>query len=170
MPERRIMDLPGQLHYVTFSTYQRRRFLAPERPRYIVMEVLEACLEKHNALCHGFVIMPNHVHAMLTVDPNSTIASFLQIWKRTSSYRINQFYAQELTKYHDLCPHDCPVWQARFYDSNLDSDEKANQRLEYMHNNPVEAQLRGSALDWAWSSARFYELDQRVGVTIRPGR
>jgi putative transposase len=98
MPERRIIDLPGQAHFVTFSTYQRRQFLAPERTRTIVMETLQGCLDQHRGFCHGFVVMPNHVHAILTVDSESKIATFLLAWKKTSSYRIKRFFAQELTR------------------------------------------------------------------------
>jgi REP element-mobilizing transposase RayT len=68
MSRRKIIDLPGQPHFVTFSTYQRRQFLAPKRTREIVMEVLEECRERHRARCHGFVVMPNHVHVLLTVS------------------------------------------------------------------------------------------------------
>jgi putative transposase len=166
MPKRQVIDLPGGFHFVTFSTYQRRQFLAPERTRTIVVEVLQTCLETHQASCHGFVVMPNHVHAILSVAPEATIASFLQAWKKTSSYRIKRFYVQELTKYRDLCPDDCPIWQAKFYDFNLESDEKFNEKLDYMHNNPVVAGWALTILDWAWSSARFYELGENVGVKI----
>jgi putative transposase len=160
MPKRQIIDLPGEYHFVTFSTYQRRQFLAPERTRTIVVEVLQTCLDTHRAFCHGFVVMPNHVHAILSVAPEATISSFLLAWKKT------RFYAQELTKYHELCPDDCPVWQAKFYDFNLESDKKFLEKLEYMHTNPVVAGLASTILDWAWSSARFYERGEEVGVKI----
>ena len=65
MSKRQIIDLPGQRHFVTFSTYQRRRFLDSAHTRDIVMEVLEQSLVTHRAGCSGFVIMPNHVHAIL---------------------------------------------------------------------------------------------------------
>ena len=166
MPRRRVIDHPNALHFVTFSTYQRRRFLAPDRTRYIVLEVLQSCLEKHRASCHGFVVMPDHVHALLTVAIDSHISTFLHAWKKTSSYRIKHFYAQELTKYHEACPDDCTIWQASFYDHNVESDEKFNEKIEYMHTNPVTAGLCTTILDWPWSSARFYEEDKEVGVTI----
>jgi putative transposase len=164
--ERRIIDLPNQPHFVTFSTYQRRRFLDPERTKDIVLEVLLSCLATHKAQCHGFVIMPDHVHAVLTVDSEARIATFLLAWKKTSSYRIKRFYTQELTRYYERCPEDCPVWQARYYDYNLEGDDKVNEKLEYMHNNPVAARLTLTALDWRWSSARFYEKGEAVGVPI----
>jgi putative transposase len=166
MPKRQIIDLPGEFHFVTFSTYQRRQFLAPERTRSIVLESLQTCLETHDAHCYGFVVMPNHVHVILSVAPQATIASFLQAWKKTSSYRIKRFYAQELTNYHELCPSDFPIWQAKFYDFNLELDKKFLEKLEYMHANPVMAGLALTMVDWTWSSARFYELGEEVGVKI----
>jgi putative transposase len=168
MPKRKIIDLPGDQHFVTFSTYQRRRFLAPERTRSIVLETLQASLDRHGAQCHGFVIMPDHVHAILTVDPDSDISTFLLAWKKTASYRIKEFYGQELNHYRDLCPENCPVWQSRFYDFNLGSTDKFNEKLDYIHNNPVIAGLVRTAEAWQWSSARFYENREDVGVKIAP--
>jgi len=110
--------------------------------------------------------MPNHVHAILSMDTESRISTFLLAWKKTSSYRIKRFYERELTKYQALCPKNCPVWQANFYDHNLEKTEHLNTKLEYMHNNPVEAKLASTALDRAWSSSRFYEKQEDVGVTI----
>jgi putative transposase len=168
MPKRQIVNVLGQPHFVTFSTYQRRQFLAPTRTKEVVIEVLQSCLKQHRAFCHGFVVMPNHVHVILTVDVESQISAFMLAWKKTSSYRIKRFYAQQLTNYHDVCPEDCPIWQAKFYDYNLEGAQKLNEKIEYMHNNPVEAKLVPFALDWVWSSSRFYEKDEDVGVTITP--
>jgi len=50
------------------------------------------------------------------------------------------------------------VWQRRFYDSNVWSDRKIREKLDYMHNNPVERRLVEKPGDWPWSSWRFYYL------------
>jgi REP element-mobilizing transposase RayT len=114
--------------------------------------------------------MPDHVHALLTVREDSTIADFLKVWKKTSSYRIGRFYEQELTKYRELCPQECPIWQARYYDFLVESDEKLPEKIQYMHDNPVVARLAETEVDWKWSSSRFYELEEDVGVKITPIR
>jgi putative transposase len=166
--KRRILDLPGHSHFLTFSTYQRRRFLDSGETRDIVLEVLQKCLVMHKASCAGVVVMPDHVHALISGGEDFKISPFVQVWKKTSSYRIGQFYERELKQYEQFCPKGCPVWQARFYDYNVDSDEKQNEKIEYMHQNPVVAGLAENALDWNWSSARFYERGEPVGVTITP--
>ena len=168
MPERRIINAPGQYHFVTFATYQRRRFLDSEKTRNIVMEVLERCLSVHQAGCSGFVIMPDHVHALLFGEIDFAVEKFVQAWKKTSSYRLKRFYMQEVEKYWQLCPEDCPIWQAKFHDFNVESDRKHLEKLEYMHNNPVVAYLAPTSVAWEWSSARFYECDEAVGVTVTP--
>jgi len=168
MPSRRIIDVPGHIHFLTFSTYQRRRFLDSPETRDIVIVVLEKCLRTHQANCAGFVVMPNHVHALIYGAENFKISPFVQVWKKTSSYRIREFFERELVKYESLCPKGCPIWQARFYDFNVDSPEKLNEKLSYIHSNPVMAGLAETMLDWSWSSARFYELEEPVGVTITP--
>ncbi len=113
--------------------------------------------------------MPDHVHALIYGGENFKISPFVQVWKKTSSYRIREFFERELTKYENLCPKGCPIWQARFYDYNVDSDEKLNEKIDYiLHANPVVAELAETMLDWSWSSARFYELEEPVGVTITP--
>lgn len=166
MAKRYILNSPGLVHFVTFSTYQRRRFLEPDRTRSIVTEVLRERLHAREAQCHGFVVMPDHVHALLTVADDKTISEFMLSWKKTSSYRIRQFYTQELTRYAELCPGGCAIWQARYYDHHLEKIEHINGKLDYVHNNPVQARLVESDSDWAWSSAAFYERQAYVGVPI----
>lgn len=169
MPKRQVFDLPGQRHFVTFSTYQRRRFLDSPHTRDIVMEVLEQSLISHHAGCTGFVVMPNHVHAILLGQADFQISRLIQVWKKTSSYRLKRIYEREVKSYHQLCPENCPIWQAGFYDFNLESDEKLIEKLEYIHNNPVQAQLAVTPVAWPWSSARFYEYGEAIGVTITGG-
>ena len=166
MPRRKVYDYPGAIHFVTFSTYQRRRFLEPDRSKEIVLEVLQGLLTPHGTGCTGFVVMQNHVHAILSGGPDFQVSKFIQVWKKTSSYRIKQFYREHMDHYRALCPDDSPIWQASFYDSNLESDGKINETLEYMHQNPVVAGLCVYSSEWSWSSARFYEDGRGVGVTI----
>ena len=166
MTRRKTIDEAGSIHFLTFSTYQRRRFLDSGETRDIVLETLEKCLTTHKASCSGFVIMPDHVHALITGEEAFKVSPFVQVWKKTSSYRVREFLKRELPNYVSLCPNACPIWQAGFYDHNLDSEHKLNEKIDYMHNNPVVAALAETALEWTWSSARFYELDEPVSVTI----
>lgn len=48
----------------------------------------------------------------------------------------------------------------------IDSRQKLEEKLTYMHMNPVRAGLVEKPADWKWSSARWYEHQQSVGVPI----
>ncbi len=48
------------------------------------------------------------------------------------------------------------LWQRRFYPFNVFSESKLQQKLDFMHNNPVTRGLVNSPEDWPWSSWRFY--------------
>jgi putative transposase len=50
------------------------------------------------------------------------------------------------------------LWQRRSYPFNVFSEHKYQEKLDYMHNNPVTRGLVSSPGDWPWSSWRFYYL------------
>jgi len=56
--------------------------------------------------------------------------------------------------------------QPRYYDFNVFSQEKAIEKLEYMHNNPVAKGLTNSAEDRMYGSGRWYLLKRPVGIEI----
>jgi putative transposase len=57
-------------------------------------------------------------------------------------------------------------WQPKYYAFEICSQSKIEEKLVYMHENPVRAGLVERAIGWNWSSARWYELGKSVGVPI----
>jgi len=51
-------------------------------------------------------------------------------------------------------------WQPRFYDFNVYSHKKKNEKLEYMHANPVVRGVVEHPKDWPWSSFSFYAKEE----------
>ncbi|MBF0497650.1 MAG: transposase [Deltaproteobacteria bacterium] len=159
MPTRRIFNIKGHAHFVTFSCYHRRRLLNHDRAKQIVLSVFALQVEKQQVESMGFVIMPDHVHSliMFSGDGDNTIGSFMKQWKQQSSVQLKKFLSSTLTEYTSKISLADPVWQRRYYDYNVYSERKLTEKLEYMHNNPVRAGLVRKASDWRYSSAWFYE-------------
>ena len=65
MGTRAVYDDESHAHYVTFSCYRRRRLLDDDRAKRVVLGVLNAQLASRKASCVGFVVMPDHVHAIV---------------------------------------------------------------------------------------------------------
>jgi REP-associated tyrosine transposase len=166
MADRRIHDDELHAQFITFSCYRRRRLLDHPRARQIVMGVLADELVKRDGTCSGFAIMPDHVHAILWFEEVEQLSPFMRVWKSRSSRQLNKFVRGQLGRYAKMIDPKEPFWQPKYYPFNLYSEKKARQKLDYMHLNPVRAGLVEQAIDWRWSSARYYEQGRSVGVPL----
>ena len=120
------------------------------------MALLVEKLDKRKGTCCGFVIMPNHVHAIVWFPEPDCLSSFMQMWKSRASRQLRKVVRGTMPEYADsLGPKD-PFWQPKYYPLNLFTEKKAKEKLDYMHLNPVRAGLVEHAADWQWSSARYY--------------
>jgi len=167
MDRRTICDDELHAHFVTFSCYRRRRLLDHDRAKRIVSGVLAAQLASRDAACVGFVVMPDHVHAIVWFPQPGQLSVFMQQWKRISSHHIRRWVQEELTSYARRVGSGDPLWQAKYYSVNLCDEEEIRERLTYIHGNPVRAGLVSRPCEWAFGSARYYEKGRSVGVPIR---
>ena len=76
-------------------------------------------------------------------------------------------FRSEFRNYWAEVPDSDPIWQPRYYGFNIWSRRKVEEKLDYMHGNPVRAGLVEKAVDWKWSSARWYVEGKSVGLPIR---
>ena len=166
MTSRRVYDGEKHAHFLTFSCYKRRRLLAPGQAKRILLGVLYRRLEWLNGGCIGFVATPDHAHALVWFGKPDCVSPFMNKWKEETSTGIKDFYRRRFPKYFATTGEDDPVWQARYYGFNVFSREKIEEKLDYMHLNPVRAGLVERAVDWSWSSARWYMAGRSVGVPI----
>ena len=167
MGSRAIYDDELHAHFVTFSCYHRRRLLDDDAAKRVVLGVLNSQLAGRKASCVGFVVMPDHVHAIVWFPIPGQLSVFMQQWKRLSSHHIARLVKNKFVHYAAKTGPEDPFWQAKYYPFNLYSEEKVREKLTYMHENPVRAGLVAKACDWVFSSARYYEQGRSVGVPIR---
>jgi putative transposase len=165
--KRRIFDDEGHLQFVTFTCYGRRRLLDHDRCKRIVIGILGSQLAAQQGFCVGFVVMPNHVHALVGFIEPRQLSDFMKQWKQRSSVQIKKLFREHFQNYALSFDPAQPVWQARYYPFNVYSQRKVDEKLNYMHENPVRAGLVARAIDWPWSSARYYALGRSVGLPIR---
>ena len=165
---RRVVCDQAYVHFITFSVYRRRRLLDLDHPKRIVLGVLNHTLDASGGKCSGFVIMPNHAHALIWLPVNFTLVRFLHGWKRMSSFRIRQWYTEHAPHYFQEFGAGDQFWQPKYYSFEIHAEKKLQEKLDYVHLNPVRAGLVQRAVDWQWSSARWYYENRSVGVKIEP--
>ena len=139
----------GHLHFITFSCYRRLPFLDDDPARICFEEILEACREKHRFDVHGYVLMPEHVHLLVSEPEIRSLDSTLRVLKGETSKQLKEEQEQ--------------FWQRRYHDFNVFTEGKRIEKLRYMHRNPVNRGLVKRPEHWPWSSFRHY-------ATGEPGR
>jgi len=154
-------------HFITFSCYKRRNLLTLDKPRQKLLGTLTASLKRHQGQCVGFVIMPNHVHAIVWFPVANQLSRFMQVWKRDSSASIKNWYRAANIAFFEKIPTDDPIWQSKYYSFEIYAESKLEEKLNYMHENPVRAGLVSRVVDWRWSSARHYHEGKTVGIPIQ---
>ena len=167
MHQRKIYDDELHAFFVTFSCYKRRNLLNADRAKAIVLGHLHAELKKRDGLCSGFVIMPDHVHAIVWFPKPNQLSGLMNKWKDQSSAAIKKLFAVEFPTYWATIDPDDPVWQPKYYPFNVFTRRKLDEKADYMHKNPVDKGLAQRAVDYRWSSARWYLHLKSVGIPIQ---
>ncbi len=165
-PPRKIYDDELFAHFVTFSCYKNRRFFDLDLTRRVLLGILNSQLSLQKGKCVGFVIMPDHVHVIVWFPEPNQLSYFVKQWKQCSSIKMKKIIQEKMPNYFDKISEEEPVWQRKFYSFHIYSQQKLEEKLNYMHMNPVRAELVEKSIDWKWSSARYYELGKSVGVPI----
>ena len=99
---------------------------------------------------YGYVVMPTHVHLLLSEPDTKPLSVALQILKQRFSKTRTEEY----------------VWEPRYYDFNVRSEDKRLEKMVYIHKNPVRDGLVAEPQLWKWSSFRSYAYLEDGMVTL----
>src|SRR5215472_18446659 len=72
----------GDLHFITFSCYERRPFLQTKRVKNIFVKILEEVRGRFGFRLMGYVLMPEHVHLLIDELPKALPARVIQVLKQ----------------------------------------------------------------------------------------
>ena len=143
------------LHFITFSCYQRAPLLASPEARRVFEQSLERVRRWYGIYVAGYVVMPEHVHLLVSEPEGGRLSIVIQMLKQNVARQLGQ-------NLRPVSPPDKetrtgqPFWHARYYDFNVWSDEKRIEKLRYIHRNPVKRGLVEKPEDWEWSSFRHH--------------
>src|ERR1700747_3184837 len=76
--------------FATTKTSQGARWLQSERPAMLLVDVLRSHMTAGKFHIHDFVVLPNHLHVLLTVGQDMTIEKAMQLIKGSFSYRLKK--------------------------------------------------------------------------------
>jgi putative transposase len=131
------------LHFITFSCYRRLKLLDSPEARDIFERELERVRRWYRFYVSGYVVMPEHVHLLVSEPEAGELCIALQMLKQISSRKLRP---RELPRF----------WQVRYYDFPVWTDGKRVEKLRYIHRNPVHRGLVARPEDWQGSSFVHY--------------
>lgn len=147
----------GHLHFITFSCYRRLPLLGTARARNIFVEVLDQVRYRFVLQLVGYVVMPEHVHLLISEPKVATPSTAIQMLKQGVSRSLHKASGNERSH---------AFWETRFYDFNVRTKKKKVEKLVYMHLNPVKRGLVEQPDDWIWSSYSFYQEKGEILIRI----
>jgi putative transposase len=108
----------------------------------LFIEVLRTYMRSGKMTVHDFVLMPNHVHILMTVPGEMSVEKAMQLIKGSFSFRAKK----ELGFSGE-------IWQCGYSDVRVLDDQSFQQHREYIENNPVKAGLANSTDEYPFGTA-----------------
>jgi putative transposase len=142
------------LHFITFSCFHRAPLLASPQARRVFEHTLERVRQWYGLYVTGYVVMPEHVHLLMSEPERTELAVAIQMLKQIVGHELRHLNPGK------------PFWQARYYDFNVWTERKLMEKLRYIHRNPVRGGLAQNPADWPWSSFRHYLTGEEGVVEI----
>jgi putative transposase len=148
----------GQAHFLTFSCYRRKSLLAEMDMQDAFLETLELTRRRFNFRVYGYVVMPEHVHLLVSEPEASLLAKAMQMLKKNVSIEARKKGMDQGGKRH--------FWLERYFDHNVRNEDGFITQLKYIHRNPVKRGLCAAKVDWKWSSFRDWALGEMGVVEV----
>lgn len=158
---------PGIVYYfcTTSITKMYPVFINPQYCEVITRSLSYCRINKGLGL-HAYVIMPNHLHLIVSADQPKAVSAIFRDFKRHTSSEISKILQKEnrqdeLQIFRKAAKEsrneqECKVWQRGFRPIGLHSAPFFVQKFNYLHNNPVRKGYVRRAKHWVYSSARNY--------------
>jgi putative transposase len=158
----------GDLHFITCSCYRRQPLLGTQRRCDLFLTVLEQVRKRYQFVVVGYVVMPEHIHLLISEPQEKTPSTVMQALKLGFARRVlaqarRRRNPAQAALFDHIPQH---IWQKRFYDFNVWTEHKRIEKLRYMHRNPVQRGLVVSPELWRWSSFRAYFLGEAGPVRV----
>jgi len=160
-PEGVYFITPTVVHWI--DVFTRKEYC------YIVIDALNHCIDNKGLRIHGWCIMPSHLHLLISCEDGKRLADIIRDFKQFTSKKVVReiqmidesrrewllkAFAQSGKKLKRI--DNYKFWQDGNHPLECDRGEMLQQKLDYIHQNPVEAGMVTEAQHYVFSSAIDY--------------
>jgi putative transposase len=159
----------GSPRYLTFSCHRRLALLGSAEWRDEFVRVLVGAKERCGFLLWAWVVMPEHAHVIMVPTEEWPVERVMRAikqpiaqrairrWRKVGAPVLEELKVGKRYRY----------WQAGGgFDRNIRDLDELRREVDYINKNPVERGLVERAVDWEWSSARWYAGEREGQVEI----
>ncbi|WP_394000249.1 transposase [Luteimonas sp. WGS1318] len=144
------VSLPQQAYLVTVTTPRRRALFAHFAAGRAVCSAFSASADEGDAALLAWVLMPDHVHWLLQLGTDASLARVIAKWKAAATRAV-----------HAQTAHTGEVWSRGFHDRALRHDEDLRAAARYVVLNPVRAGLVARVTEYPFWDAVWLNDDGR---------
>jgi putative transposase len=135
------MSPPGT-YFLTFSTFRRRLLFVLDAYARLFLKTLYHYRREGRYALHAFVVMPDHIHLLLTPAQNVTVERAVQLIKGEYSHSLGTLIGRK-----------SEIWQRGFTDHRIRNSQDFAHHQNYIHHNPVEGKIALDTRGYRYGSA-----------------
>jgi putative transposase len=148
--------------YFTATILDWKKLLQPDKYKDIIISSLRYLVENQRIKLNAFVLMSNHIHLIWQmrelIHPDHVQRDFLKYTAQQIRHDLVKNHPAILKHYWvNKADRDYQIWQRRPLSIELKTDKVYQQKLDYIHWNPVRAGLCSLPEEYKYSSAYFYQ-------------
>lgn len=154
------------IYFITSTTVNWIEIFTTEDYFNILIDSINYSVSEKNLKVYAYVLMKNHFHIICKADNLSNVI------RSVKSYSAKRIIKQlEEDKKYDILEKlttngNYQIWQEGFHPKEITKVEVLKQKIEYIHNNPVNENYCINAADWKYSSAKFYENEKQNSILV----
>lgn len=159
-------------YFVTFAVVDWADVFTRTEYRNMVVDSLNYCINNKGLLVHGWVLMTNHLHLLISIDQknSNSLSDILRDMKKFTAMQLIKaikennresrrewmMYLFERAGKYNSNNKNFQFWQQDNHPLLLKNDDAFAKALTYIHENPVNAGLVENSIAYPWSSAADY--------------
>jgi REP element-mobilizing transposase RayT len=151
------------MYFFTATINSWQNLLSNNDLKTIITSSLAWLSKENRAYTHGFVVMPNHIHLLWTINNKYQVNEVENTLLKFAGHEFKKYLVAQksdllnnyLSTQNDRAYH---FWERRARTMEIKNKEIAVQKLNYIHNNPIQEKWKLVSLpeDYHFSSAKYY--------------
>ena len=161
---------PDGIYFVSFSVVGWIDIFIRPIYKHILLESLQYCQKEKGLVIYAWIIMSSHVHLIISKKSNVVLQDILRDFKKFTAFKLigeimqnpqesRKEWILKMLEIHGQSNSNntkYQFWQQDNHPIELSTNEMLDQRLNYLHNNPVESEFVEKPEEYLYSSARDY--------------